>query len=320
MVKLKEDTIIQKAFKDISDSSWDKIIIRGWSPDVQSRSLNLTNFKQTMLEDNPKFMIKEEFKWGGTRFFSFTNDEVFNDVLKIFTKAKQTLKSRDTMVYLDSSSNGIAPGYLFSNFLLRDEGDNKGNDLFASFMYKEMGLKTSSGLYSICCKIRSKEAFEFLKKYSNDKTIPIVYQAGIDFDDKEFEGTNAPIEPNSTPQPPIPTPQPPIPTPTPVKPDETPEEKVKRLEGEKKDLEDELKNLKDEWDKDFKGEFGDLTVDNLKKLKGKYDEEKTNLVMCKDYTGDLVTVLSDEGVDGDKIPKPPEYKSSIEISPKKPSS
>jgi len=76
---------------------------------------------------------------------------------------------------------GFIPNKLFAQLLLGKNAFNggEGNNLFVN---AALGAGPKQGRY---CKIKSKKAFDFLKKYSNDNTFPVVYLAGMEVERSE---------------------------------------------------------------------------------------------------------------------------------------
>jgi len=175
---LQEKKQIQKTFRGISESSWDKVMIHFIGSSPNPRALNEGVFHATMLSNNPRLLEPER---GSAVYHSFVSDEAFNDVKRIFPNAEGYFISRNTISvkagirWGGGEGGGFAPGPVFIDLMYNDGGGdrNKGNNIFANI---------GSKWY---CKIKSREAFDFLRKYSNDFAFPVLYPAGMEVEASE---------------------------------------------------------------------------------------------------------------------------------------
>jgi len=201
ITQLKNDIKIKKKFKDISDSSWDKIIID--LTDFRKgniRTLGLNALSGCGLNPNNTKLFARRGNW-----WAFISDDVFNEVRDLCSKGKDCLKSIDTMAI--QNSNGIwkdtplAPSFVFGNYLLQNNADPvtlggqphfKSNDFFIYTQYngRDHG------------KIRSQQVLKFLKTYCPDCEFDTVYRAGTNVEESEVglpESTPVPTPAPSTP-------------------------------------------------------------------------------------------------------------------------
>jgi len=182
---LEKEIEVQKAFKDISDDSWDKVILRCVFNSQYAHALNRFYFSKTMIENNPKFVKERE-----PNIYSFTSDEVVNDVKNVFSNVGTYIISRDTVRGSGGKGEGkgFIPNTVFGILLENESNDfSRNNRLFINFDSK--GHR---------CKMKSLQVLQFLKKYSNDNTFPVIYPAGMEVERSEV-GLPEPVVVNNPP-------------------------------------------------------------------------------------------------------------------------
>lgn len=196
-IKLESNITVKKKLKDISDNSWNKIVLE--LPDFKGDNRRKLGFQKLFMYglngDNTKLFAKRGNWW------AFVSEDVLNETKNVFpTRGKNVLVSIDKMGtqnvntqawYQVPLAAGVALSDLFYNDKDRvnDGGNNwhySSNDFFTYAQYngKDHG------------KIKSPEVLKFLKKYCPEIEFNTIYLAGTEVERSEV-GIAEPVVPNN---------------------------------------------------------------------------------------------------------------------------
>ncbi|CAI2183139.1 311_t:CDS:10, partial [Funneliformis geosporum] len=186
LLVLEKDLTIAKSFKDIQDSSWDKVIFpnvgtiitdrrvfkrRGWDHRV---SVSFTSAISTVPHTS---VTNYKIFTGSEGRYEFSSYQAWSDTVNTFNNSRGIFTSYDTI------KNKPIRGFLLLhtiNSVLNDAFYVSGkSENFTSIIIN------GKEYY----KMKKQAIFNYIKKYSVDSfMLEITYPAGVEFDAKEFEG------------------------------------------------------------------------------------------------------------------------------------
>jgi len=185
IIKLDNDIRARQALKDISVSSWNKIVfLDNKQSDRVLRNLFSTVLGNTLLDDkNHKLASPVADRPGMIRISSY---QVVSDLKKIVDDRLFKIlldRSNPKVITIDDWTNITISRITLRNILTEDTKFDIG--WRSNTFFNSAGFDKFAGVNR--AKAKSLEAFQFLQKYAGDYSFNIVYPAGETFDEKELK-------------------------------------------------------------------------------------------------------------------------------------